>query len=87
MTDTRRPPPEVIEYIRRKKAIEYQFAEPYMSPVVEPVSEPQLREKVRAALMELPKSDWVEMQCELEQAYKATIGDESPLKDPCADHE
>lgn len=67
------------EYIRRKKQIEIEYALPYMKPVAGPVSEPELRQKVRAALKELPKREWVQMQQELEEAWRETHGNKDCL--------
>ena len=59
-------------FIRAKKQIEYQYAEPYLKPVANAgmESEIELRERVRAAIEELPEQDRWQMWADKREAYR-----------------
>ena len=63
-----------LEYIRRKKRIEYEYAEPYLTPVARPSqqSEADLRKRVRNVLTMLPRREQLELRNELRHAYDMT---------------
>lgn len=60
-----------MEFIRRKKAIEYKYAEPYLSPCTNPEleNENHLRSRVREGLEYLSCDEKADMMKEKHDAY------------------
>jgi len=68
-------------YIRRKKALEYEYAAPYL-PVgaVERMDEGDLRDEVRTIIMEyLPPAERQQLAAELTRERRRLFGDDHDL--------
>lgn len=62
-----------LAYVREKKRIEYEAAEPYLRPVAGPEAEAQLRQRVRDALAELPLEERLALNREKRRAYETLV--------------
>lgn len=70
-----------LAYVREKKRIEYEAAEPYLRPVAGPESEAQLRRRVREALAELPIEERLALKRRKRRAYETLVLEHRETRD------
>lgn len=71
-----------MEYIARKKQIEWEYAQPYLEPVAAPSleTEPERRQRVREALSQLPEGERMKLSADLRREYREIAIQEAQLE-------